>query len=300
MKADLNLLRVFDILMEVRSVSRAAERLGLTQSAVSHALARLREQIGDPLFVRTREGLRPTPRATEIAPTIRDGLSLLRDALSPAEFDPASATRIFTICASSYFCVTLMPAVIQRARAEAPLARFRITAPGQDLLSGLDEGSLDLAIGAFGSYPDRFTQAPLFVEHLVWIGRRGSGAEDLATRPRLSVSRRLRPAIPVGVALRDGFEQPTDTPTAAAFPPGPSPVTIHDPLSAGALIASSDLVTLLPEQLARMITAHANVEILAPHERDGIEMSMLWHSRSTADPAHLWLRDLVSTAARFD
>ena len=90
MKLDLNLLRVFDILMEVHSVSRAADRLGLTQSAVSHALARLREQLDDPLFVRARGGLIPTARAREIAPKVREGLASLRDAVSHPGFDPAS------------------------------------------------------------------------------------------------------------------------------------------------------------------------------------------------------------------
>src|ERR1700761_1266423 len=115
MMLDLNLLRLFDILMEVRSVGRAADRLGLTQSAVSHALGRLRAQVGDPLFVRGRGGLRPTARASEIAPAIRDGLARLRDAFSTPSFAPATATRVFTIGASSYFCATLLPLVIERA-----------------------------------------------------------------------------------------------------------------------------------------------------------------------------------------
>ena len=134
MNIDLNLLRVFDILMAVRSVSRAATRLGMTQSAVSHALARLRDQLGDRLLVRARNGLRPSARYTEIAQSIREGLWRLRDALAPADFDPAASTRGFTISASSQLCATMLPTIIERARAQAPLARLRITAPGADFL----------------------------------------------------------------------------------------------------------------------------------------------------------------------
>lgn len=296
MKADLNLLRVFDIVMELRSVGRAAERLGLTQSAVSHALARLREQLGDPLFVRTRGGLRPTPRASEIAPSIRDGLSLLRDALSSTAFDPASTTRVFTISANSYLCVTLLPIVVERARAEAPLARFRIVAPANDLLSSLDEGSLDLALGVFGDYPERFTKRALYLEQLVWIGRAGGDPADTAARPRLSMARQPQPRIPEEMLIRDELE-PRAAIASASFPPGPSPVTIHDPLSAGAFIGSSDLVTLLPKQLARMMTARGAIDVLGPDDRDDIEIAALWHSRWTADPAHMWLRGLVEAAA---
>src|SRR3546814_5499681 len=92
---DLNLLRIFDALIEQRSVTRTANRLGLTQSAISHALARLRQSIGDPLFVRVAGGLQPTARAIEIAPGIRQGLLQFRDALSPSLFDPATAKRRF-------------------------------------------------------------------------------------------------------------------------------------------------------------------------------------------------------------
>lgn len=297
MKTDLNLLRVFDILMEVRSVSGAATRLGLTQSAVSHALARLREQLDDPLFVRVRGGLRPTPRANEIAPAIREGLWRLRDALSSSTFEPASTSRNFTVSASSYFCVTLLPAVIERARAEAPHATFRIVAPTPDLLSGLDAGTLDLALGSFGAHMERFSRSILFREQLVWIGRAGSARDDLPTRPRLSLARTPQPTMGDEPLLPGGLEQRIGASPGATYPVGPSPVTFHDPLSAGALIASSDLVTLLPKQLATMITARGTIDILGPSGQGDIEMSMLWHSRSTADPAHAWLRGLIAAAA---
>src|SRR3569623_925529 len=117
---DLNLLRVFDAIFEVRSVTRTAERLGLTQSAISHALGRLRQAFGDPLFVRHPTGLQPTARAIEIAPGIREGLAQLQQALAPSPFDPATANRRFRINAGAYFCALLVPELIARARKLAP------------------------------------------------------------------------------------------------------------------------------------------------------------------------------------
>src|ERR1700761_9695979 len=109
---DLNLLRVFDALFEERNVTRAAHRLGLTQSAVSHALNRLRFTLGDELFVRGPAGMRATPRAAEIGPRIREGLLQLGAALSPEVFEPAETERVFSIAAGAYTCAILLPKVI--------------------------------------------------------------------------------------------------------------------------------------------------------------------------------------------
>ena len=193
-KADLNLLRVFDIVMEVRSVSRAADRLGLTQSAVSHALARLREQLADPLFVRQRGGLAPTQRAYEIAPGVRDGLNRLRDAIAESGFDPGSTAHVFTISASGYFSLTLLPILLARLRDEAPHAQLRIVEPAIDLRAGFEDGSLDFAFGSFGRKPSTLSRTALFNDEMVWVGRAGSRRDDLERRPRLSLASPLFPA----------------------------------------------------------------------------------------------------------
>src|SRR5437868_1869824 len=123
---DLNLLRVFDTLIDERSVTRAGERLGLTQSAISHALNRLRFMLNDDLFVRVADGMRPTPRASEIAPRLREGLLQLQLALDPAEFLPEHTDRRFTIACTEYVGTVLMPGFIARVRALAPNAELRI------------------------------------------------------------------------------------------------------------------------------------------------------------------------------
>src|SRR3954454_9827367 len=115
---DLNLLRVFDALAEERSVTRAGERLGLTQSAVSHALNRLRYALEDELFLRGPDGMTPTPRAAEIWPELRRGLGQLQHGVAPTEFVPAEAERTFHVCASPYIGEILLPTVVARLRSE--------------------------------------------------------------------------------------------------------------------------------------------------------------------------------------
>lgn len=281
--------------MEVRSVSRAADRLGLTQSAVSHALARLRGHLGDPLFVRAHGGLLPTPRAQEIASRVREGLGALRDAVSQPVFDPASTTRTFTIGASSYFCVTLLPRVIQWARAAAPLAHFRIVAPNDDPAGALDQSAVDLTLGGFGRVPPRFAKVRLYAERFVWVGRAGSDPATLPQRPRITLTRLPQPGIQEEFLARGGLEQRISILPGDTFPPGPSPLTIHDSLSAGALIASSDLVAQMPRHVARLMT-RSGVTILVASDHPPLEISMLWHNRTTADAALTWLRGLVEAA----
>src|SRR5580692_3248575 len=117
---DLNLLRLFDALVEERSVTRAGARLGVTQSAVSHALNRLRHILQDELFIRGPDGMRPTARAEEIAPRLRHGLNQLQQALAPTSFSPADTQRRFTIAAGAYIGTVLMPGVVARLRPAAP------------------------------------------------------------------------------------------------------------------------------------------------------------------------------------
>src|SRR6266853_1268777 len=154
---DLNLLRVFDALIEERSVTRAGERLGLTQSAISHALNRLRFMLNDDLFVRVADGMRPTPRASEIAPRLREGLLQLQLALAPAEFVPEHTNRRFTIACGEYVGAVLVPGFVARLRAEAPKAELRIRPNNLGVADALLAGRVDLAIGSFRRVPEWFT-----------------------------------------------------------------------------------------------------------------------------------------------
>src|SRR5437764_14559060 len=153
---DLNLLRVFEALMQERSATRAGERFGLTQSAISHALNRLRYVLDDELFVRVPDGMRPTRRAAEIAPRLREGLLQLQLALAPAEFVPERTNRRFTIACGEYVGSVLVPSLVARLRAAAPNAELRIRPSNLGIAEALLAGRVDLAIGSYRRVPEWF------------------------------------------------------------------------------------------------------------------------------------------------
>ncbi|TIP92982.1 MAG: LysR family transcriptional regulator, partial [Mesorhizobium sp.] len=164
MRYDLNLLPVFLVLMEERSVTRAAARLGITQPALSNSLNRLRDTLRDPLFIRERYGIKPTQLAEEIAPTIEAALAQLDDLiLNQQEFQPANAERLFTLAPNSYVELVLMPALVARTRELAPGIKLRMTAFGNDLAeTGVISGTTAMALGRIVDPPDN-----LVVQHLM-------------------------------------------------------------------------------------------------------------------------------------
>jgi DNA-binding transcriptional LysR family regulator len=153
MDIDLNLLRIFDILYDERNVIRAAARLFLTQSAVSHALARLREVLGDPPFVRIPSGLQPTERAHQLAPQLRAALADIRSAVATPMFDPAKTRQRFTISAGPYFCTLIVPNLIGLACKFAPGISLQIVDVGTDIARALDQERIDFALSAFDKIP---------------------------------------------------------------------------------------------------------------------------------------------------
>jgi DNA-binding transcriptional LysR family regulator len=303
MDIDLNLLRVFDTLYELRSVTRTAERLGLTQSAVSHALRRLRDAIGDPLFVRAPGGLQPTVRASEIAPGIREGLGQLRGALSPTIFDPATASRRFTLAAGSYFCALLVPLLVSAARRIASGIEIRVLAMGPDLLTELDESIVDLALGAFTRMPVRLRAEPLFREEMVWIAASDNplaqgtlDRERFAGAPRLTISvgrpfEALKMAIPEGALERRLIAETGEVPVGSAG-------AVYDSLTAIATVGRTDLIARVPKRVAKRDGRQHNiVKLDTPDGAGGIDLMMLWHSKADDDPGLAWLRGMIREIA---
>jgi len=302
---DLNLLRVFDMLFELRSVTRAADRLGLTQSAISHALGRLRDRLDDRLFVRGPEGLQPTARALEIAPGIREGLLRLRGALAPSIFDPATAERRFTIAAGTYFCALLVPALIERSRRLAPGISFHIFPIGEDMVSAMDQGLIDVALGAFRKVPSRFETEPLYREDRVWIAaadhplaRGGVDVAALARQPRIGISA-ARAADGRGAVITDGgIERQVIADTDAGEASGPEIVTVYDAQTAITLVARTDVVALVPRRAALAEAGKGRIAILGESAvPSGIELSMLWHGKQQEDVGLAWLRAMLRAAA---
>jgi DNA-binding transcriptional LysR family regulator len=160
---DLNLLRVFDAVMEERSVLRASQKVCLSQSAVSHSLARLREMLDDELFIRTATGMQPTGRALAMAGMVRDALKTLEAAIELPKFDPATSTRTFTLAANDFTTMVVAPSLLHVLRTEAPQVDIVIKPVTRiDLAEQIDLGRIDAAIGTFSAVPSRFKSGLLF------------------------------------------------------------------------------------------------------------------------------------------
>src|ERR1700732_3743962 len=159
---DLNLLIVFDAVMQERSVTRAGSKIGLSQPAVSHALSRLRYMLKDELFIRTPDGMAPTPRAEQLAGPLRRALSDMQLALEPETFVPQEGTRLFVLALNNYAAVILAPSLVTAVISTSPGIRLDLRPTGlRDMPALLDRGELDLAIGSFDDVGDRFGAAPI-------------------------------------------------------------------------------------------------------------------------------------------
>jgi DNA-binding transcriptional LysR family regulator len=308
---DLNLLRVFEALLEDRSVTRAAQRLGLTQSAVSHALNRLRYALGDELFVRGPEGMRATPHASEIAPGVLLGLRQLQAALAPVEFDPATTTRRFTIEASTYICEVMLPEVVARLRIEVPLAEIRIRNAAANLVETLDAGRADVAIGGFTRAPDRFAKAPLFEERMVWVLRTGHPMADqpltmdgLCALPHILIALTEDAQVVDGSVIDNGLERrviwddgSVQRTLAAQGKVRTVALTVPDSHSALSIVSRTDMVAFVPRRLALAYQPFGLKLLDPPYPTPSSELFLLW--RKDQDSAALtWLRALlISTAA---
>ena len=293
---DLNLLRVFDVLMSQRSVTRAAERLNVTQSAVSHALRRLRDTLGDPLFVRSSDGLQPTLRAEEIAPGIREALTRLRAALNSPTFDPAQASRRFTVAMSGYFCTLLAPLLVREVQTQAPQVTLRIVPVTDALLGALERGAVDVALGGRIEAPARYVVESMGREDLVWIA---APDHPLAAQPfdaaRVAALPRAVIRVPKPVEALPTHEIDQFIPrlfVEAAAETDESVVSVYDGLTAIDIIAASDLVGVVPRRLAAPAMARGAITILSPAIAAG-QLTLLWHARSRADEGLRWLTGVI-------
>jgi DNA-binding transcriptional LysR family regulator len=311
---DLNLLRVFDALFEERSVTRAGERLGLTQSAISHALSRLRFVLDDELFVRGPEGMQPTRRAAEIAPRLRQGLLQLQLALTPADFVPEQTTRRFTIICGEYIGTVLIPALVARLREAAPRAEVRIRPSNMGVAEALLAGRADLAIGSFRRVPDWFVCEPLFEETRVWVvSERNPAAwqdltlERLAAVPHLIISAIGEDEQAVaGYVVDHGLERLVTRSeigllqgalAARGLTRAVGLMTPHFP-AALAIVSRSDMAAALPRRLAAAFAPTYRLKLCEPpYPSPPFSIMALAHREHGNEPAIVWLRDLLRQVA---
>ncbi len=308
---DLNLLRVFDALAEERSVTRAGERLGLTQSAVSHALNRLRYALEDELFLRGPDGMKPTPRATEIWPELRRGLLLLQHAVAPTEFDPAHAERVFNIAASTYTGEVLLPHLIARVRAEAPGVQIHVRNLDGGMPEALEAGRIDLAVGVFGRVADMFSRQTLFQEGMVWAIRADHPAVtaglDQKALQKLPLAV-LTPTDEAGDGERSHRlierrvlweELATDQTPLGRHARSRVRVIVDNAHAVLSIVGASDLVALAPRRLARSRCEVLGLKLVdATGFGPGASIEAVWRADQTAHPALSWLREKLSQAAR--
>jgi DNA-binding transcriptional LysR family regulator len=305
---DLNLLRVFDVLLEERSVTRAGARLGLTPSAVSHALSRLRYHLGDDLFQRDRQGMQPTRRALEIGPSLHAALGQLQTALTPADFDPAVSDRRFSVVAGGYACAVLIPAVVAELQAKAPGVLLRITENPPDLIEQLDRGQVDFVISVFASAPERFARERLMTEALAWVVRadhplcRAGPAtlEDLVSVPHVVVATRREAVERSALVLRSSWEDfgAFESELAKRGLRRRVGVVAPDTFSAITIVARSEMAALIPRRLALLSVQSGRLALIEPpYETAPVNVSLLYRDDRLAEPPIAWMRALISDAA---
>ncbi len=288
---DLNLLVVFDALMAEGSVTRAGERLGLSQPATSNALARLRRLTGDELFFRTSGGLRPTPRALALAQQLSPALRQIQAALlEDASFDPATSDRIFAIGMSDYGEFTLLPRLMQQIQALAPQVGVQIRSGNrQSLLAHLDDGSIDLACGVFPEQRQGHCEQRLFHESYVCVGRRD--------HPRLGDSLSLDDylALPhLLVSVKEDRVGRVDALLAEHHLKRHIALSIPHFLVAPSVLVETDLIATLATRIACAFAQTQPLKLLPlPLEVQGFSVWMRWHQSSQNSTACRWLRDQV-------
>ena len=286
---DLNLLVTLDVLLAEGSVARAAQRLRLSPSAMSRALARLRETTGDPLLVRAGRGLVPTPRALELRERVSQLVEGAKVVLRPATpLDLKQLVRTFTLRTSDGFVENFGAGLIARLSQEAPGVRLRfVTKPNKDS-TPLREGSVDLETGVVGSgtSPEVRTQA-LFRDRFIGVVR----SKHPLTKGKMTAAR-YASARHIAVSRRGDDRGPIDD---ALTPLGFSreiAIVVGGFAAALALVRGTDLIASVPERHTGNLRADLH-DFPLPFTVPGITVSLLWHPRLDADPAHRWLRGHV-------
>jgi DNA-binding transcriptional LysR family regulator len=290
---DLNLLTVFEAIYEVGTVSGAADRLALSQSAASHALARLRDACKDDLFVRARQGLSPTPAAQEMYPAIKQALDALRATLAEASgFDPGTSQRRFRITIphpmGPFHALALRAAIA--AAAPSVVITFDTVSRPVDLEEGLRDGIVDVAIDWLPVQLDPFVNRKLFDDRLVLLARRGHpliGAglamEALLQAEFVSIHHR-RETDHAPVAIRELLQLGIR-----------ETVHVSELLEIPTLVASTDLVGVFAASMGPVMEQRLGLQVLPlPLESPSMPIYMIWHETRRHDPAHRWLREVVA------
>jgi DNA-binding transcriptional LysR family regulator len=281
-------IRLIAELADLRKLSAAAARLGLSQSAASHALARLRRRTGDPLFIRSNAGFVPTPYAERLSAATRQALNILLDGFAQNEpFDPAASTRRFNVYMSDVGQMVFLPKLLSFMGENAPGASLRacpipLEQPGAALASG----EVDIAAGFFTNLSAGFRQSVLFRERYVCVVRSdhpnfraGMSTDAFAATPRaLADASGMSHTVMEEELRRHGFK-------------GTTRLMVPQFMVLPLVIASSDLLVIMPSRLARAFSRLVPIKILRPPvPLKPYDIRIFWHERFHHDPANRWLR----------
>jgi DNA-binding transcriptional LysR family regulator len=293
---DLNLLVVFDAVARERNATRAAAKLNMTQPAISHALSRLRSALRDDLFVRTPDGMVPTPYAERLVGPVRTALENLHTAIDgAAPFDPETAERGFTVAMDNRAAVRLAAPLAAAVGEQAPYVQLDIRPSGTlKLAELLDRGELDLAVGGLAAPAERFSDLRLFHSDFVAVVRRGHPA---AVDQTIS----LRALGDYPHLILSSTDEETDFVDAQLGRHSMNRIVkVRVPLLATtATLAQSEMIAILSETTARTFADTAPLEVLTlPFPSPQLVTAMMWHRRVDSVPAHQWLRGLIAHVAR--
>ena len=290
-RMDLNLLVALDALLTERSVTRAAARVGVGQSAMSSSLARLRRLLGDELLTRAPEGMRPTPRALALAEPLRTTLRQIRALVHREQvFDPATAERSFTISLPDSTEVLLGPRLLAFLRAEAPGIRLLLRSVDRaHIVEELDAGRVDLAIGLLFEGQAHHKQRLLYRDSYVCL----FDAEKLGLEPPISLEDYLR--FPhVLTSLRETAHGIVDDALAKLGLKRTLAVTTPRFLAVPFLVRAAPVVTTMHARLAHYFAHALGLTVSpVPIAVDDVAITMLWHASHDEDPAHRWLRQTL-------
>ena len=293
---DLNLLRVLDALLRERHLTRAAKGLGLSQPAASHALGRLREHFDDPLFVRTRTGLVPTPRAQALENKLRGAMEALSECVTGAPtFDPRTARMTFTMSTADYGSFVFVPPLLHRLTKEAKGTEVWVRSVGEDIFGGLARGETDVHVGPItvGATAPGIHTKPLFEEQFVCLVRRDHprvrdtlDLDTYADLPHVFIAPRGTPG---GIVDQVLAKHRRKRHVAIAVPQF---------LLAPHLVAQSDMILTIGLRVAEAFVKLLPLKIVQPPVAlPPFTTQLVWHDRTHVDPAHQWFRDCVAEAA---
>lgn len=293
---DLNLVRVLDALLSERHLTRAGKKLGLTQSATSHALRRLRAVFADPLFVRTARGLAPTPRALALAEPVNDAMRAIdRCFRDEEEFVPARAARSFSLATSDYGTFVLAPKLLERLGRDAPGIDVWLRSLKSPFEEQLARGEVDVAMVPTrrAELPVGIRSRPLYRERLVCLVRK---KHPLVKKGRID--------LPTWTTMRHLFIAPDGTPggivdetLAQLGKRRRVAVAVPTFLLGPHIVASSDLVLTVAARVAEAFAEILPVQVVAPPVKlPEYELRMYWHERHHRDPAQQWFREVVRSA----